>query len=121
MELARLPGSAREVEICSGIFRSHGDRSILLEGANASTKGLLEALRQNPQVLHIASHVLFPASSSGPGMLAFTLQPDYQVQLLSSTEIAGLRARIGLVVLDGCSSARAAILPGAGLMGTPEQ
>jgi CHAT domain-containing protein len=117
MELARLPGTGREVERCSGIWRSHGDRALLLEGAAANTSSLLEALRQNPQVLHIAGHVLFPASAPGPGMLAFTLQPDDRVQLLSSTEIAAFRAKIGLVVLDGCSSARAAILPGAGLMG----
>jgi CHAT domain-containing protein len=117
MELARLTGSGREVESCANIWRSHGSRSILLEGAAANTEDLTEALRQHPRVLHIAAHMLFPPAESGPGMIALTLQPGNQVQLLSATEIASIRSKVDLVVLDGCSSGRASILPGAGLMG----
>jgi CHAT domain-containing protein/tetratricopeptide (TPR) repeat protein len=117
MELSRLVGSGREVEECAAIWRSHNSRTILLEGANANIGDLTEALRQNPQVVHIAAHVLFPDGGAGPGMLALTLQPGNQVQLLSTTEISSLRFRAGLVVLDGCSSGHAEILPGAGLMG----
>ena len=39
------------------------------------------------------------------------------MELLSATEIASMRVKLGLVILNGCSSARAPILPGAGLMG----
>jgi CHAT domain-containing protein len=117
LELARLVGSAREVEMCSDIWRSSGARSILLEGARANEENLIQALRQNPQVLHIATHFLFPANDSGPGMIALSLQPGYRIQLLSASEIGSFRANLGLVVLDGCNSAHAAILPGAGLMG----
>jgi CHAT domain-containing protein len=39
------------------------------------------------------------------------------MELLSATEIASMRVKLRLVVLNGCSSAQAAILPGAGLMG----
>jgi CHAT domain-containing protein len=117
LELSRLAGSGREVESCAEIWRSHGSRTILLEGAAASGQELTEALRQNLQVLHIATHFLFPAPDSGPGLLALALLPGNQVQLLSATEIATFRSRVGLVVLDGCSSGHAEILPGAGLMG----
>ena len=105
------------MESCEEIWRLHGSRTILLEGVAATKQKLMEALVRNPQVLHIAVHVLFPGRNSGPGMLALTLLPGNQVQLLSASEIAGMKSRLGLVVLDGCSSGRAAILPGAGLMG----
>jgi CHAT domain-containing protein/tetratricopeptide (TPR) repeat protein len=117
LELARLVGSAREVEMCSTIWRAHGERAILLKGPDANKENLTQAVRQNPPVLHIAAHFLFPPDDSGPGMLALALQRGNKVQLLSSSEIASMRANLGLVVLDGCSSARGAILPGAGLMG----
>jgi CHAT domain-containing protein/tetratricopeptide (TPR) repeat protein len=117
LELARLPGSGREVRMCAGIWKSHGQKTILLEGAAADKQNLTDAIRQNPGVVHIAGHVLFSGGEPGPGMLALTLQPGSQIQLLSATEVAGMRAKLGLVVLDGCSSARGAILPGAGLIG----
>ena len=50
-------------------------------------------------------------------MVALSLQRDDQVELMSDTETAGIRAKLGLVVLNGCSSGQAAVLPGTGLMG----
>jgi CHAT domain-containing protein len=50
-------------------------------------------------------------------MLALSLTPGGEVQLLTANEIASMRLNLGLVVLNGCSSGRGAILPGAGLMG----
>ena len=117
LELARLVGSGREIENCARIWRSQDLKPILLEGAAANKESLSEALRRNPVVLHLAAHILFPAQYSGLGMVALTLQPDGEVDLLSATEISGMRVKLGLVVLNGCSSAHAAILPGAGLMG----
>jgi CHAT domain-containing protein len=117
MELSRLVGSGREVESCGAIWRSHGSETILLEGAAANKPELMNALSENPQVVHIATHVLFHAAESTPGMIALALLPANQVQLLSATEIATIRHPVGIVVLDGCSSARGAVLPGAGLMG----
>jgi tetratricopeptide (TPR) repeat protein len=117
LELARLVGSGREIESCAKIWQSHGLKPILLEGAAASKENLVEALRRNPAVLHIAAHILFPAQYSGPGVVALALKPKGEIELLSATEISGMRVNLGLVVLNGCSSAHAAILPGAGLMG----
>jgi CHAT domain-containing protein len=50
-------------------------------------------------------------------VIALTLAPDGQVELLSATEIARMSLNLNLVVLNGCSSAHAPVLPGAGLMG----
>jgi len=77
----------------------------------------MAALRRNPSLVHVAAHFVFPTRFPGPGMIALTLQPGTQAEWLSATEIAALRQNLGLVVLNGCSSAKAAILPGAGLMG----
>jgi CHAT domain-containing protein/tetratricopeptide (TPR) repeat protein len=116
-ELARLAGSDREIDQCARIWRSHGSPVLLLEGPQASRKNLLDALRQRPAVLHLAVHVMFPAGDPASGLLALTLQPQGGVEFLSAAEVASVRAALGLVVLNGCSSAHAAILPGAGLMG----
>lgn len=117
MELARLVGSEREIEDYASIWRAHGQQPILLTGASANRHQLMLALQHNPSVLHIAAHVLFPPQLSGAGLIALALQPSGEVELLSATEIGAMRINLGLVVLDGCSSARGETLPGAGLMG----
>jgi tetratricopeptide (TPR) repeat protein len=117
IELARLVGSARELENCAKVWRSHGDELILLRGAAANRENLVGALQRNPAVVHLAAHVLFPSKHSGPGVVALGLQPGGEIELFSATEIASMRLRLGLVVVNGCSSAYAVTLPGAGLMG----
>jgi CHAT domain-containing protein len=117
LELPRLIGSAHEVERCAEIWRANGRTAQLLEGADANQRNLAEALRHNPSVLHMAAHVLFPAHQTGLGMVALGLQPNNQIEILSATEIASMRAKLGLVVVDGCSSGHGAVLPGTGLMG----
>ena len=117
LELSRLVGSGREIEACAAIWRSHGLNPILLKGADANKESLSEALRRNPAVLHIAAHIVFPAQYSGLGLVALAYQPGAEMELLSATEISSMRVKLGLVVLNGCSSAHAAVLPGAGLMG----
>ena len=116
-ELPRLIGSGREVESCAGIWHANGWKTLVLEGGLAHKDDIEEAIRHNPSVVHLAAHVLFPSHETGPGMIALGLQPDNQVELLSAAEIASLRANLGLVVVDGCSSGRGPVLPGAGLMG----
>ena len=117
LELARLVGSGREIESCAKTWRSNGYEPILLEGEAANRANLMGVLQRNPAVLHMAVHILFPPRDSGPGLVALSLAPGSGLEFLSATEIASMRVNLGLVVLDGCSSAHAAILPGAGLMG----
>jgi CHAT domain-containing protein/tetratricopeptide (TPR) repeat protein len=117
MELARLVGSGREIENCDRIWRSCGYEPILLQGEAANRTNLMAALQRKPAVLHLAAHVLFPGQDSSPGLVALSLTPAGELELLSANEISGMRLTLGLVVLNGCSSGHAAILPGAGLMG----
>jgi CHAT domain-containing protein len=117
LELPRLPGSAREVEGCAQIWREHGRKVLVLEGADANKHNLIQTLQHDPSVLHLAAHMLFPPVQAGSGMLALGLQAVNQVELLSDMEIAGMSAKLGLIVLDGCSSGTGPVLPGAGLMG----
>ncbi len=117
IELARLVGSGREIENCARVWRSHGYQPILLQGEAANKRNLMDALQRQPAVLHLAAHVLFPRQDSGPGLVALSLTPGGELEMLSANEIAGLRLNLGLVVLNGCNSGHAAILPGTGLMG----
>jgi CHAT domain-containing protein len=117
IELARLVGSGREIENCARVWRSHGYQPILLEGEAANKANLMNALQRRPAVLHLAAHVLFPREDSAPGLVALSLTPGGELDTLSANEIAGLRLNLGLVVLNGCNSGHAAILPGTGLMG----
>jgi len=116
-EFARLAGSDREIEQCAKIWRSNGSEVILLKGTAASKRNVVAALQRRPSVLHLAAHMIFPDRDPSSGMVALTLRPQGGVEFLSATEIASMRLGPGLVVLNGCSSAHGAILPGAGLMG----
>jgi CHAT domain-containing protein/tetratricopeptide (TPR) repeat protein len=117
MELARLVGSGREIENCARVWRSEGYQPVLLQGEAANRANLMKAMQRNPVVLHVAAHVLFPERDASPGMVALSLSNAGDLDLLGANEISAMRFQLGLVVLNGCSSGRAAILPGAGLMG----
>jgi CHAT domain-containing protein/tetratricopeptide (TPR) repeat protein len=117
IELPRLAGSAREIQVCSNLWKERRGETVLLTGADANREKVVEALRRRPAVLHFAGHMLFPARDTSRGMLALSLGPDNGVDLLMDTETAGMRVSAGLVVLSACSSGQGAVLPGAGLMG----
>lgn len=114
-QLARLPGSGREVQQCARRWQAAG-AAVLLTGASATKTNLVSALKLRPSVLHIAAHVIVP-EGAGPAMIATGLGESGEVDYLSASEIANLRTRMGLVILNGCASGSGAILPGEGLMG----
>ena len=112
--LPRLVGSGAELDACSRSW--HGER-VLLKGAAASRAGLAEQLRRNPAVVHLATHVLESSERPSYGLIALSLTPRRESELLPPYEIAGWRTNAGLVVLSGCHSAQGAQLPGTGLLG----
>jgi len=67
--------------------------------------------------VHIASHFLQSKEPPRYGMIALGLAASGNPQLLSPLEIIRLQIKTGLVVLSGCSSGEADVLPGSGLMG----
>jgi CHAT domain-containing protein len=112
--LPRLVGSDAELDACARSWR--GER-VLLKGAHASRDGLAEQLRRNPAVVHLATHVLESSERPSYGLIALSLTPRRESELLPPYEIAGWRTNAGLVVLSGCHSAGGAQLPGTGLLG----
>jgi tetratricopeptide (TPR) repeat protein len=112
--LPRLVGSGAELDACARSWR--GER-VLLKGADASRDRLAEQLRRNPAVVHLATHVLESSERPSYGLIALSLTPRRESELLPPYEIAGWRTNAGLVVLSGCHSAEGAQLPGTGLLG----
>jgi CHAT domain-containing protein len=112
--LPRLVGSGAEVEACA---RAWDSQFVLLRGRDASRNKLAEQLRQNPAVVHLATHYLESAGRPRYSLIALSLAPTGETQVLSPLEVSGWRIHAGLVVLSGCHSAAGAALPGEGVMG----
>jgi CHAT domain-containing protein len=74
-------------------------------------------LARDPAIVHLATHVLESSSQPAHGLIALSLSPQRENQLLSPQEIAGWRTRAGVIVMSGCHSAEGPILPGTGLLG----
>jgi CHAT domain-containing protein/tetratricopeptide (TPR) repeat protein len=116
LELPRLPGSGREIRACAAAWGGP-TQPALLEGAAASREELSRALAGAPEVVHLAAHVISRPSNPPQGVLALSLLPGGEPDVLTPTEIAAWRIRAGMVVLSGCESGAGGELPGAGLMG----
>ncbi|MEO8597978.1 MAG: CHAT domain-containing protein [Candidatus Solibacter sp.] len=114
LSLPRLVASAAELDSCARAWR--GDH-VLLKGADASGKALAAQLERNPAVLHLATHVVESSERPSYGLIALSLTPQRESQLLPPFEIAGWHTNAALVVLSGCNSASGARLPGTGLLG----
>ena len=112
--LPRLVGSDAELDACARSWR--GER-VLLKGADASRNGLAEQMRRNPAVVHLATHVLESSERPSYGLIALSLTPRRESELVPPYEIAGWRTNAGLIVLSGCHSAEGVRLPGTGLLG----
>ncbi len=117
IELARLPGSGRELEACSRAWQPDASRSVLLTGSGATLSRLEEAFSLHPSILHFAVHFLRSAGDTRQALMALSLGPDGSPELLGLAEVSRKRLDRGLVVLSGCTSAGAETLPAEGLMG----
>ena len=115
--LNRLVGSARELESCARSLDLQPGMAVLLEGVDASPIRLLDELRTGASVVHIAAHFIEESLPSRQSMIALSLASPGNPQFLSSIQITRLKIDTGLVVLNGCSSGNADVLPGSGLMG----
>ena len=113
LEIARLPGSRREVESCVREFS--GLPSLVLLGPDASNAGLRRILEFKPDVLHLSAHVVpVPGDSA---MVLLTRIRDGAYDSLAPRDITALHVPGSLVVMSGCASGKGTVLPGAGLLG----
>ena len=112
--LPRLVASGREIEAAA---QAWDGPAVLLRGHEASRENLLEQLRRRPAVVHLATHYLESAAPPRYGLIALSLVPGRQMDLLTPFEISHWHIATGLVVLSGCHSAAGQALPGTGVMG----
>jgi len=116
LALPRLVGSGAEIETCARAWRG---RSILLRGHDATREKLVEALRERPAAVHLATHYLESAGQTRYGLIALSLSSSGDSQLLTPFEISHWHIQTGVVVLSGCHSAAGKALPGEGALGLP--
>lgn len=140
LELPSLAGSREEVAAVSGLWRDAGLPVSVLTGAAANERSVELALQREPAVIHFATHVV-PAPADGDsflvrlragehartGTISATVPGDPLLTLsinssgyregIDAEILAGCRTPGALVVLNGCSTARGKVLPGAGLSG----
>jgi CHAT domain-containing protein len=114
LALPRLVASGPELDACA---RAWDGQRVLLKGAEASRDKLQEQIRRNPAVLHFATHFLPSDGGRISGLIALSLNPRGETELLAPEEIAHWKVNGALVVLSGCRSAQGAVLPGTGLLG----
>ena len=115
--LARLAGSQHEIESCARLWNGKAAPSVLLAGPDATPLQFRTALRERPSVIHFATHFVEARQPPRYGMIALSLAPSGAGQFLSPLEITRWRNETGVVVLSGCSSGWADVLPASGLMG----
>jgi CHAT domain-containing protein len=116
-ELTRLVGSAQEIQACAQKWA--GDRPpVLLTGLQASREALASALRTRPAVIHLAAHVLQRSEKPDDAlMIDLGLSPQAQPEVLTIDDVANFEVPGAMVVMNGCSSARAPAVFGKGVMG----
>ena len=112
--LPRLVGSGSEIEACARAWRG---QSVLLRGRGATREKLIEQLRQHPAAVHLATHYVESAGATRYSLIALSLSPEGDTEILSPPEISAWRINAGLVVLSGCHSSAGAALPGEGVLG----
>ncbi len=121
MALPRLAGSDHEVKIAAR--QSGMDQVDILDGSQATVSDLKQALAEHPEIVHFAVHVVGPqnetpgSTENSQSALALSLSSNHLPELLTPEEIATFRVPGSLVILSGCSSQKAQVLPSAGLMG----
>jgi CHAT domain-containing protein/tetratricopeptide (TPR) repeat protein len=112
-EMARLPGSGAEVQFAANLWR----QAVLLKGSELTKSRLLKEIDRDPDVIHIASHVVEGHDRWHSGILALGLARSGEPDLLTPLEIQLHPLHARLVIMTGCSSGSGQTVPASGLMG----
>lgn len=111
--MARLPGSGAEIRLAANLWPGNA----LLTGSQMTRRALLREIDRNPDVIHIASHVIAGQERWRAGILALGMGDAGEPELLTPQEILLHPIQSRLVVMTGCSSGFGDSLPASGLMG----
>lgn len=112
--LPRLAASGPELNACALAWQG---QNALLTGGAVSKLNIQKQLRQNPAIVHFATHMVTSTERPADGMIALSLTGAGEPDFLTPGEIADWRVRTGLIVLSGCHSAAGGVRPGTGLLG----
>lgn len=113
-QYGRLVGSAEELKISAANWGSPS--TVLLEGAAANRDTFLSRLPGAPSIIHLATHVIYPAGKQ-EGLIAFGLGSKGRSEFLSTTDVASLSVPGAFVAMTGCGTGIGDARPGAGLLG----
>ena len=111
--LARLPASGSEVRFVASL----APNVALLTGTELTKEALLDQVDRDPDVIHIASHVIPGNDRWHSGIIALGIDRSGEPDLLTVQEIMLHPIHSRLVVMAGCSSSQGASLQASGQMG----
>lgn len=117
IEMERLAGSGAEIRACAKVWSDESSRTVVLDGVDASRNRLWNALRLQPAAIHFATHFVMSPGRPRQPMIALSLGLNGKAEFLTAAEIRHWRLEAPVVVLSGCSSGSAEVLPGEGLLG----
>ena len=116
IQLARLVGSGQEIQTCSRIWGGRKP-AILLTGRQATRECFAAALRSHPGVIHVAAHVIAPQDNPEQASIDLGLSAQGEPEVMTYNDIYTLDVSGSTVVMNGCASAGAKAVSGAGVMG----
>jgi len=116
VQLARLPGSAREIAACA-LAWDGAAAPITLTGRGATRAALFAALQKNPSIIHFAAHFLTTPKNPEEALIDLGLSASGDAESLHERDIIGLKVQDGLVTMSGCDSANSGSIPIAGVLG----
>lgn len=120
VQLNRLVNSSRELRRSAAVWQSTLGvaRPVqVLEGTSAQRDTFLQALKQQPGIIHLATHVLGSTRPSAQAFVVLSLDSSGKPELLSTRDIGLLHVPGALVVMTGCAAATGDARAGAGLLG----
>jgi CHAT domain-containing protein len=112
---ARLWGTAREIQVSARTWNTPAP--VLLTGRQANPDLFWTSVKNNPDIIHIATHILEENGQTKTGWIALSLGSDGEVAYITPEDILARSITARLVVLSGCSSGKAEVRTASGLMG----
>ncbi|MEO8028788.1 MAG: CHAT domain-containing protein [Bryobacteraceae bacterium] len=115
--LNRLVGSGGEVRAASRVWPATNGTPTLLTGVDATRERFMREVARPTTAIHFAAHVITPQDRKDEAMIAMGIDSGGNPDAITADDIKTFRVPGALVVMNGCSSGRGEIHPGAGLLG----